>query len=108
MSICYMIFVEEPYYNEPGYESRRPVGDVDVRDTGSFKYNSDVRTNTLETAILGHLWRPDPDFGDLIKSLLTYYWTERKQTYLKWAEREYPLVRSRIHTLINEIDMRVK
>eukprot|EP01033_Poteriospumella_lacustris_P012073 gene12074-8626_t len=50
-SLLYLVFVEEPYYNEPGY--RRPA--AGQRDVAAERYGAAVLQNTLRVAALGHL-----------------------------------------------------
>lgn len=50
-SVLYLIFVEEPYYNEPGYH--RPA--AGQRDVAAERYGAAVLQNTLRVAALGHL-----------------------------------------------------
>lgn len=103
LSICFMIFVEEPYYNEPGYEANKPKASAVIlpsTDTNnsvssnlitqpiseqSLKYNSAIRIHTLRTAILEHLIRPDPDFGHIVTAFIRHNWPKSKLTYQKWA-----------------------
>ena len=55
MSIQALILVEEPYYNEPGYEEMRgtPEGDREVE-----LYNKDVRQNTMRWAMAEQVMYP--------------------------------------------------
>lgn len=82
-SICYLIFVPEPYYNEPGYDGRQGHPDV---DRASKQYTENIRQYTLQHAILDHLVSPDNEFGDIIKQMLRNNWSKMKQTYLKWCD----------------------
>lgn len=104
MSICYMIFIAEPYYNEPGYESRKPSSDKNIQETDSFKYNSNIRFHTIDTAVLKHLQSPDPDFGVLIRRILRHRWPSSEQTFMKWAAQETSTCRTKcMKSKIDEI-----
>mmetsp|Transcript_19896 Transcript_19896/g.41565 ORF Transcript_19896/g.41565 Transcript_19896/m.41565 type:complete len:969 (-) Transcript_19896:115-3021(-) len=63
MSIYGLIFVEEPFFNEPGYQGQRgtPEGDTQNR-----RYNTEQRYKTMQIAMLGQLTNPDPCFGVVI------------------------------------------
>jgi ubiquitin-protein ligase len=103
MSICYMIFVAEPYYNEPGYIAHKPKPGENIHLSHSFQYNSVVRVDTIQTAVLGHLKRPDPDFGPLIERILRHRWAAAGSVYRKWAVDEPQGVKNKINKLVNEI-----
>jgi hypothetical protein len=65
MSIQSMIFVSDPFFNEPGYEStmHTPHGKAQ-----SASYNRDVRCNTLRLAVLQQLRSPCPTFAEAIRA----------------------------------------
>ncbi|KAL3136896.1 hypothetical protein ABBQ32_006505 [Trebouxia sp. C0010 RCD-2024] len=64
ISIQSLIFVDEPYFNEPGYEGtmHTPQG-----DTASRAYNRNIRENTLHWAIFQALKSPPPPFKEIVK-----------------------------------------
>jgi ubiquitin-protein ligase len=65
ISIQSLIFCEEPYFNEPGYErDRNNAKGKELND----KYNEPVRLQTLKLAMLGQLKRPSYGFEDVIKN----------------------------------------
>jgi ubiquitin-protein ligase len=96
MSICFMIFVAEPYFNEPGYQEGLHSTPLDGHDVvpsppshaknESNRYNSRIRFYTVVNAVLDHLKYPDPDFGDLIIRLLRNKWSKSRETYLSWTK----------------------
>uniref|UniRef100_A0A0D6QTV7 UBC core domain-containing protein n=1 Tax=Araucaria cunninghamii TaxID=56994 RepID=A0A0D6QTV7_ARACU len=55
-----LIFVADPYYNEPGFEHHTNSQGAAEEENRSHRYN------TLKYAILGALQNPDPSFKDLI------------------------------------------
>ena len=59
-----MILVEDPYFNEPGYESTRitPSGKKQ-----SDAYNAHIRKATLEHAVLDILKKPCVAFAKVIR-----------------------------------------
>ncbi|KAH8051006.1 hypothetical protein JL722_11042 [Aureococcus anophagefferens] len=62
VSIQALIFVPDPYYNEPGYEQQMgtPAGDAK-----SDQYRANVKQNTVKWAMLDALKNPDPSFKDV-------------------------------------------
>jgi ubiquitin-protein ligase len=52
LSIQGLIFVPDPYFNEPGYESQRGTSSGDQQ---SRQYNNKIRPHTIKWAILDHL-----------------------------------------------------
>lgn len=59
-----MIFVDDTYFNEPGYERKR---DTSSGRSASAAYNAKVARATLQHAVLGALRKPAPAFADIIR-----------------------------------------
>lgn len=59
--------VNDPYYNEPGFESSRGTayGNLECES-----YNRQQECNTVSHSILAALAKPDLCFGDVIRSVL--------------------------------------
>jgi len=70
LSIQALIFTDEPYFNEPGYEARRgtPAGDAALST-----YNKDVKYHTKRVAVDKQLANPPPEFKAAITKHLTYH-----------------------------------
>ena len=65
ISIQSLIFCEEPYFNEPGYErDRNNAKGKDLND----KYNEPVRYQTMKLGMLEQLRNPTFGFEDVIKN----------------------------------------
>lgn len=64
VSLQSMVFVPDPYFNEPGYEreAKTPNG-----KKKSLSYNRELRLHTARHAILGALQRPDPVFKEALR-----------------------------------------
>eukprot|EP00775_Hariotina_reticulata_P008949 gene8949-9125_t len=64
VSLQSMVFVDDPYYNEPGFESSRhtPRGQQQA-----VAYNQSIRLETARHAILAALQRPDPAFKEALQ-----------------------------------------
>ena len=65
ISIQSLIFVPEPYFNEPGYESSMTS---ETGKTQSRQYNENIRTQTLRWAMIDQLKNPSPGFEEIIKT----------------------------------------
>jgi len=65
VSIQSLIFVEHPYFNEPGYEStiNTPSGQASSRI-----YSNNIEVQTVRVAMVGQLQQPSQGFEDVIRS----------------------------------------
>jgi baculoviral IAP repeat-containing protein 6 len=64
VSIQSLIFVSEPYFNEPGYE--RSMGTAEgTRE--SMAYNSTIKLATVTHAMIDHIEKPKIGFEEVIK-----------------------------------------
>ena len=63
VSIMALIMVENPYFNEPGYE--RDIG-TERGNKRNFDYNDRVRLNNMKWAMLYNIKNPEPCFKDAI------------------------------------------
>lgn len=61
LSIQSLIFVDSPYFNEPGYDHNSPHHQRQSND-----YNRQIRVATLQEAILGQIQCPSLMFEDCI------------------------------------------
>jgi len=64
-SIQGLIFCEEPYFNEPGYENKR---DTKAGTELNEKYNEPIRFQTMRLGMLNQLKSPSFGFEDVIKN----------------------------------------
>jgi len=89
VSIQSLIFVEDPYFNEPGYE--RSMG-TPAGKKASKQYNDEVRRNSARHAILAQLKNPSPIFKDVIQK----HFRIKRETVLRqlreWA-KECPVIK---------------
>ncbi|XP_014667326.1 PREDICTED: baculoviral IAP repeat-containing protein 6-like [Priapulus caudatus] len=65
ISIQSMIFVAEPFFNEPGYEQE--IGSEAGRKH-SAEYNHEVQINTVKWAMVHQMSNPSPGFEEVIKT----------------------------------------
>lgn len=89
-SILFLIFVEEPYFNEPGYQSTQgtPRG-----ETASNAYNAVIKQATLQYGYLDHFKkREGRQLTPWIIPMLCRTWrTKGHATALKWAATQAAL-----------------
>ncbi len=73
-----MILVEDPYFNEPGYESSRntPSGKQQ-----SNSYNANIRRATLEHAVLDTLKKPCAAFAEVIRYAALNAWHSASRVF---------------------------
>jgi len=64
VSIQSLIFVENPYYNEPGWEKQMHT---DNGKQKSFKYNDNIRIQTLKWGIIDKIKNPTYGFEEFTK-----------------------------------------
>jgi len=83
LSIQSIIFCEEPYFNEPGYERER--GTKKGKELNAM-YNEPVRFHTMVLAMINQLKKPSFGFEDVIK---THFKLMKDKIYKKlddWQE----------------------
>lgn len=83
VSIQSLIFIEQPYFNEPGYESRMGT---QRGDDYSFKYNDETRRNNMKVAILGNLKSPPYGFEEFTRNHFRLKKDEIIETCQKWID----------------------
>lgn len=71
VSIQSLIFVDDPYFNEPGHEQSRGTANGQKE---SASYNQNLYPNTVYWAMLDHLKNPTPCFKDVIQK---HFWLKR-------------------------------
>jgi ubiquitin-protein ligase len=86
ISIQSMIFVEQPYFNEPGYESDMNTAHGIEK---SKQYNQLVRLNCMKYAMIDQILNPSKHFEDVIKK---HFIMKRKYIInicKKWVDDPY-------------------
>ena len=100
ISIQSLIMVEDPYFNEPGYE--RSMHTTQGR-AKAFDYKDTVRVNNLNVAILDQLRNPPSGFEEFTINHFKAKKDEILETANKWLE-ETPKYKSNITEFINEFE----
>jgi hypothetical protein len=59
-----MVFVPDPYFNEPGYERHAATA---AGKAQAAQYNAEVRLGTVTHALLAQLRHPDPVFDEALR-----------------------------------------
>eukprot|EP00172_Hildenbrandia_rubra_P004661 Plantae.Rhodophyta-Hildenbrandia_rubra.ctg988.p1 GENE.Plantae.Rhodophyta-Hildenbrandia_rubra.ctg988~~Plantae.Rhodophyta-Hildenbrandia_rubra.ctg988.p1 ORF type:complete len:940 (+),score=179.20 Plantae.Rhodophyta-Hildenbrandia_rubra.ctg988:2332-5151(+) len=83
VSIQSLILVQEPYFNEPGFEGT--IG-TSAGEKASESYNTSVRLNNMRHAMLGNIQNPPEEFRDAIR---THFKLKRdiiKKDIAQWVE----------------------
>lgn len=80
-SIQSLVLVEEPYFNEPGYERSRGTEYGDVQNNN---YTRTQRSNTLRHAIIEQMRTPSPAFAKVIEAHFFLKSDEVMDTCTKW------------------------
>ena len=102
VSILGLIFVEEPYFNEPGYQNSRgtPQG-----DKCSFDYNTNIRIANIRYGIIDMIKNPPEEFMEIIK---LHYQLRKKEiidNINKWIQEydKYPKIQNELKELLVEL-----
>ena len=82
VSIQALIFVEQPYFNEPGYE--RDMGSSYGRSQ-SDTYNQNIQHETVRVAMIGMLQDPPFGFEEIIRQHFKLKKEELKDQLAKWS-----------------------
>ena len=75
VSIQSLIFVPEPYFNEPGYERTRGTA---TGTSQSLEYDANIRQATVRWAMLEQLRNPPVVFADVIRR---HFFLKRSKTF---------------------------
>jgi len=63
VSIQSLILVNEPYFNEPGYEETMHT---EQGQNNSKRYNQDIREHAIHRAMIDYLRSPPKPFGEIV------------------------------------------
>lgn len=83
ISIQSLIMVEDPYFNEPGYERSMHTESGKKR---AFEYKDNIRYENLRVAILNQIKNPPEGFEDFTKNHFKAKRQEILETAEKWKE----------------------
>eukprot|EP00727_Mastigamoeba_balamuthi_P009103 m51a1_g4815 hypothetical protein (960) ;mRNA; r:142906-146614 len=103
VSIQSLIFVPEPFFNEPGYETQ--MGTASGQQS-SAHYNETIRLATLEHAVIGQLRAPPADFAEVVRRhfyLQQDRIAEQARRWLDEAQRSNKAIYSRMLKLVAEM-----
>ncbi len=82
LSIQSLILVDEPYFNEPGYESSM---NTDTGKKNSFNYNDNIRLETIKVGMIKMLENPPESYETLVREHFKLKKEEIIKTVEKWA-----------------------
>ena len=83
VSIQSLIMVDEPYFNEPGYE--RAIGTESGKEN-SMEYNDTIRYETVRLAMVDMLRNKPPEYEDFITEHFKMKKDEIIMTVSKWVD----------------------
>lgn len=99
-SILFLIFVEQPYFNEPGYQSSQGTSTGESKSTA---YNVVIRKATLMYGYMDHFKKPNPQFSRYILPMLCRTWRSKGHAAaLAWEACD-----SSLHSIIDSINAEV-
>ena len=84
-SIYCLIFVEDPYFNEPGYQNS--IG-TERGNAASEVYSRDQRYKTVEIAMYNQIQNPPPVFKSVVEDHFRLRKAELVDQIDKWAKLE--------------------
>merc|ERR1719412_2907564 len=99
ISIQSLIFVPEPYYNEPGWESYMGTEDGDRR---SQKYNKVIEKGTVDYAIVEMLENPPAAWKDVINNHFRMQADRVLSNVARWMGEDAK-VTLKVETLLTEL-----
>ncbi|KAL3085141.1 hypothetical protein niasHS_010210 [Heterodera schachtii] len=107
ISIQSLIFVNDPYYNEPGYERYHSTQQGDL---ASRRYNATIQVATVRWAILEQLRRPPTEFESAVQ---LHFWLKRDEITAqikRWADewRSQAKQDNRFASSANELEKLLK
>jgi len=107
VSIQSLILVDQPYFNEPGWERQMNTPEGDKR---SFSYNDNLRLQTARWAILNQLKNPSKGFETAINKHFYLKKDTIIKTLEKWSKEtikkdEFNKVKDEIITLLDKLEI---
>lgn len=88
LSVSTMIFVDDPYFNEPGYQNLK---NTEKGTYSSNKYNSDLYENTIKYAVHDMIKNPPEEFADVIHEHFRLLWNSLEEEYVNvWYKKNVP------------------
>ncbi len=99
LSIQSLIFVDEPYFNEPGYE--KSIGSKDGIKY-SFEYNENIRYYTIKVAMIGIIKNSISGYDEFIKNHFKFKKDEILETVNKWYN-ETVKIKAKMKETVDEL-----
>jgi baculoviral IAP repeat-containing protein 6 len=100
VSIQSLILVENPYFNEPGYESKMHT----AQGIASNKeYSENIRYRTMEWAILDQLKHPSNGFEEVVRTHFKIKKNDVLDECLKWVNEAIDTNKSNFQKMYDNI-----
>lgn len=100
VSLQSMVFVPDPFYNEPGYERTASTASGKAN---AAEYNAGVRLGTASHAILAQLRHPDPVFGEAIKVHYSHQGARVAALLQQWAGEAHGSARTQLQQVVTQV-----
>lgn len=102
VSILGLIFVEEPYYNEPGYQNLK---ETTQGDKYSFDYNTQIRLSNIKYGIIDMIKTPPEEFKEIIRLHYQLRKKEIIENINKWINEynTFPKIQNEFKRLLLEL-----
>jgi ubiquitin-protein ligase len=100
ISIQSLIIVDEPYFNEPGYESEMKTKQGII---SSQSYNNNIRYETVRVAMLGMLKNKIPSYETFIEQHFKLKKDEIISTVKKWIDESNDNDKVKFNNIFTEL-----
>lgn len=101
ISLQAMVFVKDPFFNEPGYEK---ISGTDEGNRRTRKYNDAVLRNTIKWAMHAPLQSPLSHPHGVFQDVLRVHWTRKRPMLLAQLDAAKERLRTAgDHDLIDEV-----
>jgi len=84
VSILGLIFVDEPYFNEPGYQNSIGTPEGEIK---SIQYNDNIKQQNIKYGIINMIKYPPETFEDVIKKHYELRLEDIKKNILNWIDK---------------------
>jgi ubiquitin-protein ligase len=104
VSIQSLILIEEPYFNEPGYE--RNINTLQGKEN-SFAYNDERRWQSIKWGVIDMIKNPPKGFEEIVKIHFQEKLKDIKETTEKWKKetKKYQKEYENLLEVLSQIDI---
>lgn len=95
-----MVFVPDPFYNEPGYERSANTASGKAQ---AAEYNKGVRLGTASHAILAQLRKPDPVFGEAVEVHYSHQGVRVAALLQQWVGQAHGSAKTQLQQVVTQV-----